>query len=442
VTARRLVVALAAMAPPWVAGCVAPPSPPPAVHECESEASGGERVASYTAAGGAALRLAAGTPALLLPRPAFVAEATAVASAPTLWLRVAGDGRDDVSCELGVRGGTREHRAVAPTGHRERFEWRPLAPPAGAFDRGAARDAAGLPIELRVAGDGELRLDQFAWGSGDAPPAAAASPPVWRDGQLELRAGFDAKVADPEWALHLLREQYTAVARLCGRELDGPVVLVALSSAQWPGDATGAFQNGCAIFLRERELHLPWRSFAHEIAHLFEEQGAVRLPRFWSEGFACAVADEVEASLYERGVPRARVRWRRLLAEGDELYTPGLGPGRGPGPGAGEMNRAIAWPAAAAGDRRDYEWAGALVDALAQAGGAGFFARLERELLAPPDGLAAALAAARDEPERVALAAAPFLAAAGEPGAAILASAGIPFRGAPGGGERRDAPRQ
>jgi len=430
VTARRLVAALVAMAPLGAAACVAPPPPPPAVHECEGEAGGGERVVSYTAAGGAALRLAAGTPALEVPRVAFDAAASSAARAPTLWLRLACDGREEVQCELGVRGGTRERRAVAPTGHRERFEWRQLLPPAGAFDPGVAGDAAEGAIELRVTGAGELRLDQFAWGVGDAPPAAAASPPVWRDGRLELRAGFDAQVADPEWALHLLREQYTAVARLCGRELDGPVVLIALSSAQWPGDATGAFQNGCAIFLRERELHLPWRSFAHEIAHLFEEQGGLSLPRFWSEGFACAVADEVEASLYDRGVPRARVRWRRLLAEGDELHRPG----------ASEPNRAIAWPAASASDRRDYEWAGALVDALAQAGGAGFFARLERELLAPPDGLAAALAAARDEPERVALAAAPFLAAAGEPGAAILARAGVPFRGAPGGGERRDAP--
>src|SRR5262249_38758791 len=220
----------------------------------------------------------------------------------------------------------------------------------------------------------DLRLEQFAGGSGDAPPDAAASPPVWRDGQLELRAGFDAKVADPEWALHLLREQYAAVARLCGRELDGPIVLVALSSAQWPGDATGAFQNGCALFLRERELHLPWRSFAHEIAHLFEQQGSLTLPRFWSEGFACAVADEVEASLYDRGVPRARVRWRRLLAEGDELHRPG----------ASEPNRAIASKAASASDRRDYEWAGALVDALAQAGGPGLFPRPPREPPPPP----------------------------------------------------------
>ena len=402
-TARRLVATIAALAQLVTSGCVAPLPPPPTVQECESAASGGERMLSYTAAGGAALRVAASTPPLLLPRPAARAAGSAGSPAPTLWLRLACDGRDDVRCEVGLRGGTFERRAVAPTGHRERFEWRPLAPPAGALDPSATRESAEDPIELRVSGAGELRLDQFAWGSGATPPDAAASPPVWRDGKLELRAGFDAQVADPEWALHLLREQSTAVARLCGRELEGPIVLVALSSAQWPGDATGAFQNGCAIFLRDRELHLPWRSFAHELAHLFEEQGRLPLPRFWSEGFACAVADEVEASLYDRGVPRARVRWRRLLLAGDELHRPGE---RAP-------NRAIAWPAASAGDRRDYEWAGALVDALAQAGGAGFFARLGRELAAPPEGLVAALAAARDEPERVAVAAAPFLAAAG-----------------------------
>lgn len=424
-TLARLLAAAAVLA---AAGCVAPP-PPPAVHECERDARGGERVTSFTASGGAALRLDVATSPLRLPRPEAIG---AGEHTVTLWLRVACERRDGATCDIGVRGAARrERRTVAPSGHRERFDWQALVLPAAEFVAPATAGSADPPVEMTVAGAGELLLDQFAWGSRETPPEKSASPPVWCDGRLELRAGFDAKVADPEWALHLLREQYTAVARLCGRELEGPVVLVALSSSQWPRDATGAFQNGCAIFLRDRELHLPWRSFAHEIAHLFEEQGGLPLPRFWSEGFACAVADEVEAALYDRGVARARVRWRRLLAEGDELHRPGTA----------DPNRAIAWSDAAAGDRRDYEWAGAVVDALAQAGGAGFYARVTSGLVAPANGLVAALAAERDESGRVSIAAAPFLAAAGEQGAAILRSAGVPYRPLPAAGESGDATR-
>jgi len=417
------------------AACAGPPPAPPSAREFEGDAQGGERVASYTAAGGAALRASATTPVVLLPRPPAAPRGLLGPGRVTLWVRVACEGPDAPICDLFARGAASVHFvAIAPTGHRERFVWQALTLPGDAFEpkdapaplaANGAPAIASPPVELSIVGAGELFLDQFAWGGGAVPPAPSASPAIWSDGRLELRAGADATVADPEWALHLLREQYGAVAKLCGRELDGPIVLVALSAAQWPREQTGAFQNGCVIFLRDRELHLPWRSFAHEIAHLFEEQSGVTLPRFWSEGFACAVADEVEARLYERGVARARVRWRELLRDGDDLHAAG----------ASAPNRAIAWPdgpASSATDRRDYEWAGAVVDALAEAGGAAFFARLEVELTTRSAPLAAALAGTRDESERVAIAAAPFLAAAGPEGEAILRRAGIPFRAAPG----------
>lgn len=409
--------------------CVAPPPPPPSVREFEHDAQGGEVVGSYTAAGGLARRLAATTSQVVVPAP----EPGPGGGVRTLWLRVAAEGEGAIACELAVRGGgASQSFKLAPTGHRERFEWWALPVAAQLLD-----SAAAAPLELSVTGPGELRLDQFAWGSGAPPPSA--SPPVWRAGQLEVRAGFDAEVGDPDWVLHLLGEQYAAVARLCGRDLAGPVVLVALAPDQWPQAETGAFQNGCVIFLRERELHLPWRGFAHELAHLFEEQsgaGRLVLPHFWSEGFACAVADEVDAQLFERGVPRARVRWRRLLESGDEFHAAG----------SSALNRAIGWPDAAGKggtDRRAYEWAGAVVDALAEIGGAGYFRRLETQLAGDADALRAALAAAPDDAARVAIAAAPFLAAAGPKGTIILRSAGIPFPGAlgesggVGGGDQR-----
>jgi len=146
------------------------------------------------------------------------------------------------------------------------------------------------------------------------------------------------------------------------------------------------------------------------------------LPRFWSEGLACALADEVEARLYDRGVPRARVRWGELLARGDALHRPGDPP---PNPAL-----AFASPAAdgTATDRRDYEWAGAVVDALAQKGGPGYFARLEARLAAPPaGGVAGATGAAGDSAVSAAAAAAPFVAAARADCSGLLERAGIPW---------------
>ena len=74
------------------------------------------------------------------------------------------------------------------------------------------------------------------------------------------------------------------------------------------------------------------------------------------------------------------MRWGELLARGDALHRPGDPP----------PNRALAFATAAAdgaaADRRDYEWAGAVVDALAQKGGPGYFARLETLLEAEPAG--------------------------------------------------------
>jgi hypothetical protein len=376
----------------------APPSAPTPVLEFESAARGGERAACFTASGGAALHATAATPPIVVAR-----SGAGAASSDALWIRCAGTGSGR-GCALRLRdGGAARTIELPASGQRERFEWTAL--PIAA--------AAGGEVEIAVAENGgELWLDQFAWGSATRPPDPAASPPVWRDGPLELRAAPGARVFDPEWVQHLLREQYGAVARLLGRELRGPLLLIALPAATWPRPGAGAFQQSRAIFLRDDELHLPWRSFSHEIAHVFEEERAASLPRFWSEGLACALADEVEARLYERGVARARVRWTRLLARGDALYRPSSAP----------PNPALAFARSqadgATSDRSDYEWAGAVVDALAQAGGPGYFARLEAGLDAAKPGVGAGDTAA---------AAAPFVAAARADVSGILQRAGIPW---------------
>jgi len=400
--------------------CVAPPrSRAAAVLEFEAAARGGERADSFTASGGTALHVSAATPPVVVARP------PAGAPRERLWVRGATRGAA-TSAPLRVRCGGVEVQVELPaTGHRDRFEWTPLElAPAGA--------SADSDVELSLGegSDAELWLDQLAWGSGDSDaPDPAASPRVWRDGMLELRASAGARVFDPEWVQHLLREQYGAVARLLGRELRGPLLLVALPAARWPRPGAGAFQQGRAIYLRDDELHLPWRSFAHEIAHVFEEERATALPRFWSEGLACALADEVEARLYDRGVPRARVRWGELLARGDALHRPGDPP----------PNRALAFATAAAdgaaADRRDYEWAAAVVDALAQKGGPGYFARLEALLAAPQAGGAAgggagatgAAGVAGDPAAAAAAAAAPFVEAARADCSGLLERAGIPW---------------
>lgn len=413
--------ALAAAGAALLAGaCVAPPRGPPAeVAEFETAARGGERVASFTASGGTALHVSAATPPVVVARPPAGGDVRELRD--VLWLRYATRGAEE-TFPLRVRCGGVERRLELPaTGHRDRFEWTPVV-------CSSAGPAAGGDVELSLA-DGsavELWLDQLAWGSGAVGPDPAASPPVRRDGPLELRAAAGARVFDPEWVQHLLREQYAAVARLLGRELHGPLLLVALPAAEWPRPGAGAFQQGRAIYLRDDELHLPWRSFAHEIAHVFEEERATALPRFWSEGLACALADEVEARLYDRGVPRARVRWGELLARGDALHRPGDPP---PNPALAFATAAAADGAAA--DRRDYEWAGAVVDALAQRGGPDYFARLEALLAAPPAagraGAAEATAGANDPAGAAAAAAVPFVEAARVDCSGLLGRAGIPW---------------
>jgi hypothetical protein len=397
--ARR--VPFAAAAALLAGACVAPPRSRAAeVLEFEAAARGGERVASFTASGGTALHVSAATPPVVVARP------PAGSPRERLWVRSSTRGAAP-SAPLRVRCGGVEVQAELPaTGHRDRFEWTPLE--LASADSSPDGD---VELSLAEASDAELWLDQLAWGDGTSDaPDPAASPRVWRDGMLELRAASGARVFDAEWVQHLLREQYAAVVRLLGRELRGPLLLVALPAAQWPRPGAGAFQQGRAIYLRDDELHLPWRSFAHEIAHVFEEERATALPRFWSEGLACALADEVEARLWDRGVPRARVRWGELLARGDALHRPGDPP----------PNRALAFATAAAdgaaADRRDYEWAGAVVDALAQKGGPGYFARLEALLAAPPAGGMDAAAAA-----------APFVAAARADCSGLLERAGIPW---------------
>ena len=410
--ARNVPCAAAAGVALLAGACVAPSrSRAAAVVEFEVAVRGGERVASFTASGGTALHVSAATPPVVVARPPVGSPRE------RLWVRGSTRGAA-TSCPLRVRCGGVEVQVELPaTGHRDRFEWTPL-------ELASADSLSGGEVELSLAeGSGsELWLDQLAWGDGSSDaPDPAASPRVWRDGALELRAAAGARVFDAEWVQHLLREQYAAVARLLGRELRGPLLVVALPAAQWPRPGAGAFQQGRAIYLRDDELHLPWRSFAHEIAHVFEEERATALPRFWSEGLACALADEVEARLYDRGVPRARVRWGELLARGDALHRPGDPP----------PNRALAFasPAAdgTAADRRDYEWAGAVVDALAQKGGPGYFARLEALLAVPLAAGATGAAAGAGDAAAAAAAAAPFVEAARADCSGMLERAGIPW---------------
>src|SRR6185295_9412437 len=137
--------------------------------------------------------------------------------------------------------------------HRERFEW--IRAGAGAGTRGGLR---------LLADRGDVWLDQWARLASRLPAPAPWSPRVWRSdgGAIELRAAARAQVVDPEWPMQLAREQRDVVADRFGAKLRRPLVLIALPAGEWPRPGAGAFQNGCAIFLRDDELHLPWRSYA------------------------------------------------------------------------------------------------------------------------------------------------------------------------------------
>jgi hypothetical protein len=296
------------------------------------------------------------------------------AAAGRLWLRLSCRG-DPAGAALEIEG-TGEGRVVVEvpdTLHRERFEW------VRACELPFATGEHAVCVR-RIRG-GEVLVDQWAVLPERARPDEAWSPALWRsrDGSLELRAAQGAKGFDPAWILHLLEEQRDAVASRLGARLERPLVLIALPAARWPSERSGAFQNGCAILLRDDELHLPWRSYAHEIAHLHEDERDLDLPWFLSEGIACALALEVEERILGAAGPVAEkhAALDRLLREGDSWHRP-----------ASREGNAVFLldeePPLA--ERRDaaYAWATALLRGAARRGGEGFWRRLLAALAREP----------------------------------------------------------
>lgn len=380
---RTAAVALAAvLAAPC--GCQRLGSAPPADVCIEAEAAvrgadgapAAPPVPGLLASGGALVELAGGA--------ALRFELTAPAGA-AWWWRVArtGGGSDDDRAAT-VEWCTAAGRPLAPpervtlarAAHPECYDWRSL---------GAAPAGAGALRVTLAAGDGCLRIDAFVGGAaarGRTPPIVVG-PDTWRsrDGRHELRAAPGARVADPEWTLALLRDAVAAVAARLQVEPAGPLVLFALPGGDPAFEARGGFQNGNALFLRDDELHLPWRGYAHELVHVIEEQRELALPWSFSEGLACAIA--LDVALHDfggiEGPAREAERLARLLRDGDGWWRPG-------GDGA---NPLLPWvpPPEGAGDAKDgaargaaYAWATLLVREAAARGGPGFYARLLAEL--------------------------------------------------------------
>jgi hypothetical protein len=329
------------------------------------------------------------------------------AGGASLWLRLsctdeAGGARLEVTHDFG--GAVVE---VPDTRHRDRFEWIECA----RLPEGAQR--CEIALAAGHGGRARVRIDQWALLEPDRSPPERLSPPVHRDGDgLELRAAEGARLFDPPWILKLLREQRNEVARLLGEPAPAPLVLLALPAASWPQEQAGAFQNGCVIYLRDDELHLPWRSFAHEIFHVHEETLPAELPPFLSEGIACALALEIERRLVERGVDpgEEEARQERLLADGDDLHRPG----------SGGANPVFAWDrerwdrsAGAAG----HAWATALVASARRRGPGSFWSDL-----------IAALRSAGARPIDLAQGLAALERAAGVPLDDLFARAGAPDR--------------
>ncbi len=307
---------------------------------------------------------------------------------------------------------------VADTLHLERFEWIDAAP------LPEVPDGAEIDLGLEWLSGAAVDVDQWAVLAARARPDPAWSPRVWIDGSeggpLEVRECDGASVFDGEWVMKLLRESRDDVALLLGAS-PPPLFLFALRAGDGALDAGPAFQNRFGIFVREDELHLPWRSYAHEISHVFEEQSGVPLPWFLSEGIAGAVDLVVTARRFGREdwTRERELALDRLLVEGDAFHQPG----------AAAVNPAFLLqraPADADGRRSAYEWSTALVFAAARTGGDGFFRRLHagiaehgvdfvRDVRGERDGLAAAALAGRVLSE-----------AAGADLAELFRSAGLP----------------
>ncbi len=318
-------------------------------------------VRSYCAAGGACVELGTVAEPLQLELPA--------GRSGWLWLRSA---QALAPIDVTVGSPAEPHRepfgcATLPvTHHAERFEWQRVV---------AIPDhAAPLRIELEARSPAaRWRLDQVALLPSSTAPPSRASPAVIgsADGTLELRAAYNATIFDSEWVLKLLREQRDAVAALLGVGVEPPLLLIVVSEREPVWHDTGAFQNGCALFLRADELHLPWRSYAHEIVHVIEEQRRWHLPWWLSEGIACVIGREVARAIYGSigSADEQDAVLDRLLADGDTFHRAG----------SVEPNPVFDLLAAPADEpARDsaYNWAAAVVRAAARAGGRGFWPRL------------------------------------------------------------------
>jgi hypothetical protein len=342
-----------------VAGCASGPKEgvdsKAVVEEAEEGAAPASIVECWCASKGKAMRLERGATWSLEFEPAPVSR--------QIWLRIS----SPTGGTLVERADEDRRTALPATIHRERFEWRA----AGWLPSGAPS------CQIWIDSVDPVLVDQWSLRADAKAPPADASPGVWTadSGKLELRAADGASVPDPTWALLLLREQRDVVATLLGRELARPLVLVALPASTWPRERVGAFQNGVAIFLRDDEIHLPWRGYAHEIVHVHEEERGVPLPWFLSEGIACTVALEVEVAILGKAGPVAeKLRGLEGYFDGDV-------------PAADAALLASRAPFLLDGDPEDdatraaaYRWSTALVRAAARRGGAGFHRRLQAAL--------------------------------------------------------------
>ncbi|MBL8843451.1 MAG: hypothetical protein JNL90_18165 [Planctomycetes bacterium] len=312
------------------------------------------RLASWVGSGGAVVAVARGARRIELPLPP-------AREGERAWLRVAVVGAPlDATVRFGGSAAARTLH-VEPRAHLECLDWIALGErPAGATQVTIETDESAPAWRLDALA---LRLDR-------APPAEGHAAWRARDGALEVRAAPGARVADPEWTLKLLAEQVAAVEALLERRFDGPIALIALPAGAAEFEASGGFQNGRALFLRDDELHLPWRGYAHELFHVFEEERGLQLPWSWSEGLACALALEVADATVAgiEGPARHRAALAALRRDGDEFHRPG----------AASVNRLLPLAAPPA-DRRErdaaYAWATALVEEVARRGGRGAFAR-------------------------------------------------------------------
>ena len=316
--------------------------------------------ASYVASGGAALALPAGEASVTFEWPDGGIDAGS-----TLWWRAAAVAAP-VEWHLMWLGEV-VHFAQPARAHGECLDWFELGtPPVGARTLRATKPA----------GSGACRIDQIAIAKGGARPEA--TPSVWRseDSMLEVRAAEGARVVDPEWTLKLLAEARAAVEARLGVRLTSPVVLVALRGAASEFELSGGFQNGHAIFLRDDELHLPWRGYAHELTHVIEEERGWSLPWSWSEGLACGLALDVAlrdfAGLFGPGDEELRLL--RLLHDGDSWWHAGR-------EGANDL---LPWSddLTARDDvrRSAYSWAALLVHVAAGRSDPAFWSRLSAAL--------------------------------------------------------------